>query len=133
MIRRDAALLVVLALGCGACATPDSAPADPSSRSSSVPLVSRTAEQLVRELQRDGLDVDHPVEATDSSCAQAGCNQAVVTDRFRLLVFPTTGAAQTYAAKHGMRQIETLAVGFAPVVPEAERDRYWAAIVRLAE
>lgn len=130
-MRRGAAVLAVLALGCGAC-TPSPSAAPSSSRSSSVPLISRTAEQIVRGLQLQGLDVDHPVDVTVSRCAAAGCAQAVVTDRFRLLVFPTTGAAQTFAVKQHMRQIETLAVGFAPVVPPAERDRYWTSIVELA-
>ncbi|MBX7451454.1 hypothetical protein GR927_25990 [Mycolicibacterium sp. 3033] len=127
-----AATLTGAAVWCGACSTPATAPADPSARTAAVPLVPRTAEQIVSELQREGFDVDHPVEATDVNCAEAGCTQAVVTDRFRLLVFPSTGSAQLYADSRDMRQVETIAVGFAPVVPEAQRDRYWNAIVQLA-
>ena len=130
-MRRRASALAVAAAMCAACSAPAAPTTDTTSRSAPVALVSRTAEQIVRELQRQGFDVDHPAEATDTSCADAGCTQAVVTDRFRLLAFPTTGAAQTYAATRGMRQIETVAVSFAPVVPAGERDRYWAAIVRL--
>ncbi|WP_283611058.1 hypothetical protein [Mycolicibacterium poriferae] len=127
-----AATLTGVAVWCGACSTPATAPSDPTAQSAAVPLVPRTAEQIVSALQREGFDVDHPTEATDVNCAEAGCTQAVVTDRFRLLVFPSTGSAQSYAASQDMRQIETIAVGFAPVVPEAQRDRYWNAIVRLA-
>lgn len=132
MIRTVAATLTGVALCCGACSTQEAPPSDSSAPSAAVPLVPWTAEQIVGELQREGFDVDHPAEATDVDCAGAGCTQAVVTDRFRLLVFPSTGSAQLYAAAQGMRQVETIAVGFAPVVPEAQRDRYWAAIVRLA-
>ena len=127
-----AATLTGAAVWCGACSTHATAPSDPTARTTAVPLVPRTAEQIVSELQREGFDVDHPVEATDVNCAEAGCTQAVVTDRFRLLVFPSTGSAQLYADSQDMRQVETIAVGFAPVVPEAQRDRYWSAIVRLA-
>ena len=127
-----AATLTGVAFFCGACSTPATAPSDPTAPKTAVQLVPRTAEQIVSALQREGFDVDHPTEATDVNCAEAGCTQAVVTDRFRLLVFPSTGSAQTYAASQDMRQIETIAVGFAPVVPEAQRDRYWNAIVRLS-
>ncbi|MDY6995789.1 MAG: hypothetical protein SW019_04295 [Actinomycetota bacterium] len=130
--RHAAAVAAAAALGCGACASPGTTAGQGSPDSAPVPLVSRTAEQLVADLRAEGLQVDHPVEATDTRCAEAGCTQAVVTDRFRLLTFPTTGAAQIYAAPRGMRQVETIAVGFAPVVPAAERDRYWSAIVQLA-
>lgn len=130
-MRRRVSALAVAAAMCAACSTPVAPENDAAPQANPVPLVSLTAEQIVGELQREGFDVDHPAEATDTSCAEAGCTQAVVTDRFRLLTFPTTGAAQTYAAPRGMRQIETVAVGFAPVLPAAERDRYWAAIVRL--
>ena len=127
-----AATLTGVALCLGACSTHAAPSSDPTAQSAAVPLVPRTAEQIVSALQREGFDVDHPTEATDVNCAQAGCTQAVVTDRFRLLVFPSTGSAQLYADSQDMRQIETLAVGFAPVVPEAQRDRYWNAIVQLA-
>ena len=39
--------------------------------------------------------------------------------------------AQKYAAQTGARQVETVVVTFAPVVPDAERERYWAEIVKL--
>lgn len=95
------------------------------------PLVSLTAREIVDALDRQGLPIVNPVDATAAECPGIGCTQAVVTGRFRIYEFATSGAAQIYAGSQKTRQAETVVVTFAPVVGQAERDRYWSAIVRL--
>lgn len=73
----------------------------------------------------------NPVDTTQQECGAIGCEQSVVTDRLRVRTFAATGQAQRYAGDTGARQVETVAVTFAPVVSDAERQRYWAEIVRL--
>ena len=95
-------------------------------------LGAMSAKQVVDALPKAGLAAVNPVDSTAAECPSAGCDQAIVTDGFRVLSFPSTSAAENYAAAHaGARQIETLAVLFAPNVPTAEQDRYWSAIVNL--
>jgi hypothetical protein len=88
-------------------------------------LGAMSAKQVVDALPKAGLAAVNPVDSTAAECP-------IVTDGFRVLSFPSTSAAENYAAAHaGARQIETLAVLFAPNVPTAEQDRYWSAIVNL--
>ena len=61
----------------------------------------------------------------------AGCDQSIVTDTLRVKSFPTTGRAEIYAKDRGLDQVETVVVSFAPPIPQAERDRYWAQIQKL--
>lgn len=130
-----AAAGVGVALGCGGCSLEPPAPVQNRATSSLSPaelLGTMTAGQVVDALPRAGLTVLHPVDATSAECPKAGCDQDVVTDRFRIMSFPSTGAAEKYATDHGARQVETLTVSFSPSVPDVERNEYWAAIVRLA-
>lgn len=73
----------------------------------------------------------NPVDTTQQECRIIGCQQSVVTDRLRIRSFAETGQAQRYAGDTAARQVETIVVTFAPVVPGAEQERYWAEIVRL--
>ncbi len=130
MIRHWLAV-AALAAGCLGCSSTPASTQQSRAPESITAISSLSADEIVRQLQDEGLDVVRPFEATDTVCPQAGCTQAVVTDRFRILTFPTTGQAQLYAAPRSMRQVATIAVGFAPVVPDDERDRYWSAIVGL--
>ena len=134
MTHRFIAGAALIVLGCAACSSPSSTMQEPHrvSAPAVAPLVPMTAGQLVETLAREGLEVDHPADTTVNECAQVGCVQSIVTDRFRLLTFPTTGAAQIYAGRQKMRQVETIVVGFAPVVPDDKKDQYWSAIVDLA-
>jgi hypothetical protein len=95
------------------------------------PLGALTAYGLVKALERTGLEMHSPVDTTKQECREIGCLQSVVTDRLRIRSFAETGQAQKYAGQSGARQVETLVVSFAPVVPEAEREHYWTEIVRL--
>jgi hypothetical protein len=90
-----------------------------------------SARQVVDSLANHGLVVLHPVDTTSADCATVGCTQAVTTDRFRVLSFGSTGAAQKYAADGGYRQVENVVVTFAPPVPDAERDDIWASITKV--
>jgi hypothetical protein len=90
-----------------------------------------TAFGLVEALSDSGLEMRNPIDATKQECPAIGCLQSIVTDRLRIRSFAETGQAQKYAGESGARQVETVAVTFAPVVPDAERERYWAQIVRL--
>lgn len=92
-------------------------------------LGAMSAHQVVDALPKNGLPVVNPVDSTAAECPGSGCTQAIVTDRFRILSFPSTSAAENYAASHGARQVETLAVLFSPNVSAAEQDRYWTGIV----
>lgn len=125
-----AGLLVAVLCGAG-CASEEPAPAAPTSQSPAPGAGTSTARALVDALARDGQPVLDPVDTTAVDCKDAGCAQAITTDRFRVLSFPSTGAAQRYAADHGMRQIGILAVDFSPAVPDTERDEIWTEITRL--
>jgi hypothetical protein len=129
------AILVAL-LACAACSSWDPPPpvqAPASARLNPAELLgAMTARQVVDALPRAGLPTAHPVDSTAAECPDAGCEQSIVTDQFRILSFAGTGAAEKYAADHGARQVETLALTFSPSVPMADQDRYWAAIVNLA-
>lgn len=54
--------------------------------------------------------------------------QSIVTDTLRVKSFPSTAAARTYAQQNGLDQVQTIVVRFAPPVPKADQDRYWAQI-----
>lgn len=95
------------------------------------PLGALTAYGVVKGLNDSGLEVQNPIDTTDRECRAIGCLQSIVTDRVRIRSFEETGQAQKYAGESGARQVETVVVTFAPVVPDAERERYWAQIVEL--
>jgi hypothetical protein len=92
-----------------------------------------TASAVVDALTSDHVTILHPVDTTAADCANAGCAQAITTDRFRIMSFSSSGAATKYAADHGMEQVESIAVGFSPVVPQPERDRLWRAITHVVD
>jgi hypothetical protein len=134
--------LVVCAVACGCSQTPSDSTASrtttpsPTAQSESPatragPLGAPTAHGLVEALEHSGLEMQNPVDTTKQECRAIGCRQSVVTDRLRIRSFDETGQAQKYAAEAGASQVETVVVTFAPVVPDAERERYWAEIVRL--
>ncbi|BBZ28549.1 hypothetical protein MMAD_28440 [Mycolicibacterium madagascariense] len=87
-----------------------------------------TARDVVDALDRDGLAVPHPLDTTAQECPAAGCVQSIVTDTLRVKSFPSTAAARTYAQQNGLDQVQTIVVRFAPPVPKADQDRYWAQI-----
>jgi hypothetical protein len=128
-------LFVGIAVSCGACSSwdpppPVQAPAT-AAENPAVLLGAMSARQLVDALPGAGVPTLHPVDDTGAQCPGVGCDQSIVTDAFRVMSFPSTGAAERYAADHEARQVETLAVSFSPNVPAAERDRDWNAITGL--
>ena len=90
-----------------------------------------TAQLIVDNLVRSGQAVHNPVDTTAVDCPDAGCAQAVTSDRFQVMSFATTGAAQRYAGTHESRQVETIVVNFSPADPESERDALWSQITRM--
>ena len=136
-VRPQFVVAILLALlACAACSSWDPPPpvqAPASAKLNPAELLgAMTARQVVDALPKAGLPAVHPVDGTAAECPDAGCDQSIVTDQFRVLSFASTGAAEKYAADHGARQVETLAVVFSPGVSAADQDRYWAAIVNLA-
>jgi hypothetical protein len=87
-----------------------------------------TARGVVDALGRQGFAVPNPLDTTAQECPFAGCDQSIVTDTLRIKSFRTTAAAQTYAERTGLQQVQTIVVKFAPPVPKVEQDRYWAQI-----
>lgn len=90
-----------------------------------------TARGVVVSLNEKGFAAPNPVDTTAQECPDAGCDQSIVTDTLRLKSFLTTARAETYAADHGLFQVQTIVVAFAPPVPEAEQARYRAEIQSL--
>jgi hypothetical protein len=90
-----------------------------------------TARGVVNALNRTGFAAAKPVDTTAQECPAAGCDQSIVTDTLRVKSFQTTARAQAYAGDHGLDQVETIVVAFAPPVPKAEQARYWAQIQSL--
>lgn len=90
-----------------------------------------TARGVVDALGKTGFAVPKPVDTTAQECPEAGCDQSVVTDTLRVKSFATTARAQGFALDHGLRQVETVVVEFAPPLTQAEQDRYWAQIQAL--
>jgi hypothetical protein len=90
-----------------------------------------TARGVVNALNRTGFAAANPVDTTAQECPAAGCDQSIVTDTLRVKSFQTTARAQAYAGDHGLDQVETIVVAFAPPVPKAEQARYWAQIQSL--
>lgn len=90
-----------------------------------------TARGVVDELVKLGFETPNPQDTTAQDCPAAGCDQSIVTDVFRVESFPTTGRAEIYAKDRGLDQDETIVVSFAPPVPQAEQDRYWAQIEKI--
>lgn len=90
-----------------------------------------TAHGMVVALGEKGFAVTNPVDTTAQECPDAGCDQAIVTDTLRIKSFTTTARAETYAADHGLFQVQTIVVAFAPPVPDAEQVRYRAQIQTL--
>ncbi len=131
MTRNRAGLAAVLALCCAGCAAP--APAPRETVTHSAPAGTSTAGVVVDHLQSQNHILLHPADTTSSDCAHAGCAQAVTTDRFTIMSFSGTGAAQRYAADHGLRQIATIVVDFSPTVSDQERDELWAEISRMVD
>lgn len=123
---------VVLALCCAGCS--GTSPSEPETVTHSAPPAAVSVAQLVVDrLQSEDHVVLHPVDTTRSNCPQAGCAQAVTTDRFTIMSFPGTGVAQRYAADRGLRQVASIVVAFAPTVPENERDQLWAEITHTVD
>ncbi|ART72932.1 hypothetical protein BTO20_34140 [Mycobacterium dioxanotrophicus] len=71
------------------------------------------------------------MDSSAADCPRIGCAQSITTERMQVLSFRTSGAAQLYAADHGMRQVMTVVVAFGPTMHAEERQAYWAAITRL--
>lgn len=94
-------------------------------------LAALTARGLVQALDKAGFLVPNPHDTTAYECAAAGCEQSIVTDTLRVKSFATTAKATIYAANHGLDQVETIVVAFAPPVTKTEHDRYWAQIQQL--
>lgn len=92
---------------------------------------SHIARDVVEELKRSGLQLGRSVDTSAADCPRIGCAQSITTERMQVLSFRTSGAAQVYAADHGMRQVMTVVVAFAPTMHVEERQAYWAAITRL--
>jgi hypothetical protein len=92
-----------------------------------------TARGLVNALNRTGFAAPKPVDTTAQECPDAGCDQSIVTDTLRVKSFSTTARAQKYASEHGLYQVETVVVVFAPPLPQAEQARYWAQIQSLMQ
>jgi len=90
-----------------------------------------TARGVVVALNEKGFPASNPVDTTAQECPEAGCDQSIVTDTVRVKSFPTTARAETYAADHGLFQVETVVVAFAPPLPEDEQARYRAQIQSL--
>ena len=90
-----------------------------------------SARGVVDALAKTGFAVPKPVDTTAQECPDAGCDQAVVTDTLRVKSFPTTARAQGFALDHGLRQVETVVVEFAPPLTQADQDRYWTQIQAL--
>jgi hypothetical protein len=86
---------------------------------------------VISNLEKDDHINLHPVDTTSADCPAVGCAQSVTTDKFRIMSFKTTGAAQRYAGTHGLRQLEALVVDFPPTVPAPERDALWSRITRM--
>lgn len=120
------AVCAVLGSSCAAPKAPRTKTPWPASASSS-----HIARDVVEALMRSGLQPGRPVDTSAMHCPEIGCAQSITTDRMQVLSFRTTGAAQIYAADHGMRQVMTVVVAFAPTVHVEERQTYWAAITRL--
>lgn len=118
----------VLVLICGGCHASASSP--PQAVTHVAPPGTTTAGAVVDHLQSQKQILLHPVDMTAVDCARSGCAQAVATDRFTIMSFAGTGAAQRYAADRGLRQIATIVVEFAPTVPDSERDELWTAITQ---
>jgi hypothetical protein len=86
---------------------------------------------VVSNLEKNGHVNLHPSDTTSADCPSAGCAQSVTTDKFRIMSFTTTGAAQRYAGTHGSHQLEALVVDFPSTVPAPERDALWSQITRM--
>ncbi|TRW86322.1 hypothetical protein FK535_07640 [Mycolicibacterium sp. 018/SC-01/001] len=121
----------VTLLACGGChaSPPPSAP----TVTHAAPEGATTAGVVVDHLQAERHILLNPVDTTRADCPQAGCAQAVTTNRFTVMSFAGTGAAQRYAGDRGLRQIATIVVAFSPTVPEPERDELWADIERTVD
>ncbi|WP_142392565.1 hypothetical protein [Mycobacterium sp. 3519A] len=91
-----------------------------------------TAWTVVRGLSRAGLAATNPLDTTAGECPAAGCLQSVVTDQLRVKSFATPVQATRYATARGLQHAGTIAVAFAPPLSHTQRERYWAAIERLA-
>lgn len=122
-----AAVLFIATCAAG-CANAESAPVKITHTGQAAVMV--TARHLVNTLESSGQAVLHPTDTTSADCGSVGCAQAITTDRFRLLSFGTTGAAQKYGADRGLKQVENVVISFAPPVPPAERESIWTAIVK---
>ena len=132
---RIAVGLTAAAVFSSACSTTSSAP-QPSSTPSS--LATRQGEMdglsargLVDALERAGFPVRNPMDTTAQECPTAGCLQSIVTDTVRVKSFAETRRAQLFAADHGLFQVTTVVVSFAPPVTPDERNRFQAEIQKL--
>lgn len=142
MTRRQQGILTVSAITavllCGCTSTPAGDRAGSRGASSTQAQhadgtrVLLTASDVIRGLQERGLSIVRPIDATAQMCPEAGCTQAIVTDRMRVKSFASSREARRYADAHGGRQVATVVVTFGTTVSPAERERYWSAIAKRA-
>jgi hypothetical protein len=90
-----------------------------------------TAAGIIDEIAKAGLPAPNALDTTAQDCPAIGCDQSIVTDTVAVKSFAGTGQAEQYAAPRGLYQVETVVVSFAPPVPESERQRYRAEILKL--
>ena len=119
----------VLCCGCSSTASPER---ETVTHGPTAGYVTGTAAAVVDRLEGDGLTLLHPIDTTSSDCVSARCDQAITTDRCRIMSFPTTGDAQRFAADHALEQVGTLVVDFSPTLSKAERDALWHSIAENA-
>ncbi|MFB1295809.1 hypothetical protein ACAG24_009865 [Mycobacterium sp. pW049] len=119
----------VFSCGCSSTAAPEH---ETATHGPTAGYVTGTAAAVVERLERDGLDLLQPIDTTSADCVSAPCDQAITTDRFRIMSFATTGDAQRFAADHALEQIGSLVVDFSPTLTPGERDALWHSITENA-
>lgn len=95
-------------------------------------LRKQTAWGVVRALAHAGFAAANPLDTTAYECPSAGCQESVVTDQLRVKSFASPQLASRYAGARGLNRVGTIVVSFAPPLPESERQKYWAEVVKLA-
>jgi hypothetical protein len=127
-LRLFLGVLAGVVMACTGCSSA-TAPSSPTSSSSAVAApVAPVAQSVVDAVQQRAKVDLRAADTTAADCPAIGCTQAVTTDQFRVLAFPTTGRAERYAGENGARQIEALAVTFPPSVDQSAQDRWWSEI-----
>ena len=92
-----------------------------------------TARGMVNALTKTGFAVPNPMDTTAQECPAAGCDQSIVTDTLRVKSFCHHRRGRDLCRSHGLFQVETIVVAFAPPVSQAEQDRYRAQIQTLMQ